>query len=105
MEALATTFLTIAAALLALPVAVLLVEIIPAAASRQRDVTVPANPFHKERPRTAVVIPAHNESGGLVATLQDIKQQLRPDDRLLVVADNCTDETAAVAAACGAEVV
>ena len=38
-------------------------------------------------------------------TLKDVKDQLRPDDRLLVVADNCTDDTAAVAATAGAQVV
>ncbi len=38
-------------------------------------------------------------------TLADIKAQLRAGDRLLVVADNCTDDTAAVAAAHGANVI
>ena len=42
---------------------------------------------------------------GLLPTLADIKAQLRAGDRLLVVADNCTDDTAAVAAAAGAEVI
>jgi len=53
----------------------------------------------------AVVVPAHNESTGLIPTISDIRSQLRPNDRLLVVADNCTDDTAAVARAAGAEVV
>jgi glycosyltransferase involved in cell wall biosynthesis len=51
-----------------------------------------------------VLIPAHNEGAGIKLTIEDIKQQLRPHDRLVVVVDNCTDETAAVAAASGAEV-
>ncbi len=50
----------------------------------------------------AVLVPAHNESSNLVATLSAIQAQLRPQDRLLVVADNCTDDTAAVARRCGA---
>jgi glycosyltransferase involved in cell wall biosynthesis len=50
-------------------------------------------------------VPAHNESTGIVPTLEDIKAQLRPDDRLLVVADNCSDDTAAVSGSLGAEVV
>jgi cellulose synthase/poly-beta-1,6-N-acetylglucosamine synthase-like glycosyltransferase len=49
-------------------------------------------------------VPAHNESAGLLPTLGDIKAQMRAADRLLVVADNCTDDTAAVAIAAGAEV-
>ena len=54
--------------------------------------------------RVAVLVPAHNESAGLQGTLADIKGQLRSGDRLLVVADNCTDDTAVVARASGAEV-
>jgi len=50
------------------------------------------------------LIPAHDEEKGILATLNDIKPQLRPNDRLLVVADNCTDDTAAIAASGGAEV-
>jgi hypothetical protein len=54
-----------------------------------------------------VVIPAHNEQllvGRCVATLRN---QTYPSERygVLVVADNCTDQTASVAAAAGAEVL
>ncbi len=52
----------------------------------------------------AVIVPAHNEGRHIVATLRDLHAQLRPDDRLIVVADNCTDDTAAIAQECGAEV-
>ena len=41
----------------------------------------------------------------MLATLNDVGAQLLPADRLLVVADNCTDDTAAIAAAAGAEVI
>ncbi|HXY02004.1 MAG TPA: glycosyltransferase family 2 protein, partial [Terriglobales bacterium] len=51
------------------------------------------------------LVPAHNESSGLLPTLADIQKQLHPGDRLLVVADNCTDDTADVASAAGAEVI
>ncbi len=54
--------------------------------------------------RVAVLIPAHNEGAGIKPTIDDVKRQLRPGDRLLIVADNCTDETASIAAASGAEV-
>ena len=53
----------------------------------------------------AVLIPAHNESSGIIATLHSIQVQLRPQDRLLVVADNCSDDTAEVAERNGAEVI
>ena len=57
------------------------------------------------RPRVAVLVPAHNESSVIVATLKTIGPQLLEGDRLLVVADNCSDDTAALARAAGAEVV
>ena len=65
------------------------------------------HPFHTKilRKPIAILVPAHNESAGLRSTLEDIKPQLLAGDRLLVVADNCTDDTAAVAAAAGAEVI
>ena len=50
-------------------------------------------------------IPAHNEGVGLQPTIESVKPQLRERDRLLVVADNCTDDTSAVAASLGVEVI
>jgi hypothetical protein len=57
-----------------------------------------------QRPRVAVLVPAHDEARGIGATLGSIRRQLRQGDRLLVVADNCSDDTAALARAAGAEV-
>jgi cellulose synthase/poly-beta-1,6-N-acetylglucosamine synthase-like glycosyltransferase len=56
------------------------------------------------RPRVALLVPAHNESTGLLPTLAQARAQMVAGDRLLVVADNCSDDTAAVALAAGAEV-
>ncbi len=53
----------------------------------------------------AVLIPAHNEAEGIAPVLRSLQAQLRPQDRLLVIADNCTDETAAIARQEGAEVI
>ena len=91
------------AVLLAIPTAVFFIEVIAAIALPQRDYSVP--PGNGPRQRVAVLVPAHNESTGILPTLADIKAQIRAGDRLLVVADNCADDTAAVAAAAGAEVV
>jgi cellulose synthase/poly-beta-1,6-N-acetylglucosamine synthase-like glycosyltransferase len=55
-------------------------------------------------PRTVVLIPAHNEGAGILPTIRDAQAQLGPKDRILVVADNCTDDTAAVVQAAGVEV-
>ncbi|MBC7782456.1 MAG: glycosyltransferase [Burkholderiales bacterium] len=57
------------------------------------------------RKRIAVLIPAHNESAMIEATVRSIKTQLTSSDRLLVVADNCTDNTADLALRGGAEVI
>lgn len=57
------------------------------------------------RPRIAVLVPAHNESAGIIRPLNAIRAQLRAEDRVLVVADNCTDDTAEIARANGAEVI
>lgn len=94
--------LVILAAVLAFPVAIFLVEIVAAITLPKRHCIMP--PRKDSAQRVAVVVPAHNESINLLPTLADIKAQLRAGDRLLVVADNCTDDTAAVAAAADAYV-
>jgi cellulose synthase/poly-beta-1,6-N-acetylglucosamine synthase-like glycosyltransferase len=55
--------------------------------------------------RTAVLIPAHNEGAGILPTIRDVQAQLGPNDRILVVADNCTDDTAAIVRAAGVEAI
>jgi 4,4'-diaponeurosporenoate glycosyltransferase len=57
------------------------------------------------RPPLAVVIPARDEEASLPLLLATVVPQLRPGDRCLVVDDDSTDRTAAVAAGAGAEVV
>ncbi|MBB5517848.1 glycosyltransferase [Amphiplicatus metriothermophilus] len=57
------------------------------------------------RPPLAVVVPAHDEAAGLAGVLENIRAQLWREDRLVVVADNCSDDTASVASGAGAEVL
>lgn len=84
---------------LAVPVCVLALQVIAAPrAVRPRD--LPAGP----RPKVALLVPAHNEAAGIGATLASIRAQLGAGDRLLVVADNCSDDTAVAAHIGGAEV-
>jgi cellulose synthase/poly-beta-1,6-N-acetylglucosamine synthase-like glycosyltransferase len=52
-----------------------------------------------------VLVPAHDEEAGIARTLRSAAAQLGPTDRILVVADNCTDRTTAVARAHGAGAV
>jgi len=56
-------------------------------------------------PSVAVLMPAHDEAAVIDATLQALRPHLKPDDRLVVVADNCTDNTAAIARQAGATVL
>jgi len=53
----------------------------------------------------AVMIPAHDEREGIGATVTRVRSQLSADDRLVVIADNCTNDTADVTRAAGAEVI
>lgn len=92
--------LIIVLVLAAIPVAVLLVQTL-AALKKTRVTPLPT----EWRPSVAVVIPAHNEAKGIAATIASIREQLRDGDRILVVADNCTDETTALALAAGAPVL
>ena len=48
-------------------------------------------------PTITVLIPAHNEAGGIAATLASLARQTRRPDAVIVVADNCTDDTVAIA--------
>jgi cellulose synthase/poly-beta-1,6-N-acetylglucosamine synthase-like glycosyltransferase len=54
-------------------------------------------------PRLAVLIPAHNEEAIVSGILKDVKSQTQENDRVIVIADNCEDGTAAVAKQHGAE--
>jgi len=58
-----------------------------------------------DRPRVHVLIPAHDEEASIAATLKSVAAQQLPADDVLVIADNCTDSTAPVAAQQGAGVV
>lgn len=55
--------------------------------------------------RAVVLIPAHDEALGIDATVAALRAVAGPDVRILVVADNCSDDTAAIARAAGAEVI
>ena len=100
MNAAVTAILLLALGVVLVPVSVLLVQVVCAAMPRR-----PAPMTAGARPQLAVLVPAHDESSVIRETLQSVLRQLRQGDRLLVVADNCSDDTARIAAASGAEVV
>ncbi|MGM7282028.1 glycosyltransferase family 2 protein [Pseudomonas guariconensis] len=100
MTGLAAAILGALALLVLLPTLVLFIEVLMACLPARLP---PA--ARVRRPRLAVLVPAHDEASIIIATLDSIRAQLCEGDRLLVVADNCTDDTAALARAAGAEVV
>ena len=53
--------------------------------------------------RVTVLIPAHNEEHRLPDAIRSLRSQTRPPERVLVVADNCTDATVTVARDLGVE--
>lgn len=53
-----------------------------------------ARPGEAATPRIAILIPAHNEAQGIAATLERLKTVLPAGAGILVVADNCSDDTA-----------
>lgn len=55
------------------------------------------------RVRVTVLVPAHNEELALPVTLGALAQQHRPPDRVIVVADNCTDRSVEIARELGHE--
>ena len=94
-------FLWLSAAALLVPLVVLVVETWAALLPGWRANQVgPAG-----RPRCVVLVPAHNEETGIGRTILAILPQLGADDRLVVVADNCTDRTADVVRSLGATVL
>jgi cellulose synthase/poly-beta-1,6-N-acetylglucosamine synthase-like glycosyltransferase len=92
--------LAVISIILLIPAVVIFVQVIFALSFKEENSDIPLRDIN-----IAVLIPAHNESSGIIATLNSIKTQLKSTDRLLVVADNCNDDTAEIAAKNGAEVI
>ncbi len=101
MTPLITTVLFIAALVL-LPAVVMLTLECFAALLPERP--YPENP-DAQRPSVAILVPAHNEILGIKKTIDTLKPQLQGGDRLVVIADNCSDGTAQLSRKLGATVV
>jgi cellulose synthase/poly-beta-1,6-N-acetylglucosamine synthase-like glycosyltransferase len=57
--------------------------------------------------RIAIIVPAHNESIGIHRTIENLLAEAKADcaAEVIVIADNCSDDTEAVATASGARVL
>jgi len=94
------TLLIIIAAVLLVPVLVLFTQVLLSVLFKLKP-----RQLITRRPSIAVIIPAHNEQVLILSTINSVLSQLNQGDRLIVVADNCTDATASIARTAGAEVV
>jgi cellulose synthase/poly-beta-1,6-N-acetylglucosamine synthase-like glycosyltransferase len=92
--------LTIALFLL-VPIAVLFIECSAALFTSQVERSNTESPL----PKVSVLVPAHNEALGIGATLETLLPQLTNKEQVVVIADNCSDETAAIARRAGATVI
>lgn len=93
--------------LLAIPVIVLFLECVAAFFSPRETTDIANIPAltPETAPRIAVLVPAHDEAGGIRLVLEGLLPQISPQDRLVVIADNCSDNTAAIAREAGATVI
>jgi cellulose synthase/poly-beta-1,6-N-acetylglucosamine synthase-like glycosyltransferase len=105
MEIIVSPLLTFAAIVILAPVGMFFAEVMAAVALFDRANSEGLSTRIPSGERVAVMIPAHNEGMNLLPTIADAKRQILPADTLLVIADNCTDDTAHIASGQGAEVI
>jgi len=98
---LADIILFAAAALILLPILVFSVECWASRAPAKRCDRAAKRP----RPPVAILVPAHDEERVIESTIRSLNSELTDQDRLVVVADNCGDDTAAIARSAGATVL
>jgi biofilm PGA synthesis N-glycosyltransferase PgaC len=60
---------------------------------------------HRGLPRLVALVPAHDEALNLPAAIRSLRDQTVPPHEIIVVADNCTDDTEAVARDLGVELL
>jgi hypothetical protein len=88
-------------ALSCVPAATFVAEVLVGVPAPRRRRAIPTGP----RPRTVILVPAHNEQAVIGATLANLQKELDEHTSLLVVADNCEDETPRLAERAGARVI
>ncbi len=94
----------ILAVFIVLPCAVVFIEVL-VAFFRQNGSVCKKPQLCDAKKKRAILIPAHNEAAVIHDTLSTLTSQMQATDRLVVVADNCTDTTATIAKQAGAIVL
>jgi cellulose synthase/poly-beta-1,6-N-acetylglucosamine synthase-like glycosyltransferase len=67
-------------------------------AALAREMPRPAVRQPRDLPKVSVVVPAHNEEASIGQVLASLRWQTCPPTAIYVIADNCTDRTAEIAA-------
>jgi cellulose synthase/poly-beta-1,6-N-acetylglucosamine synthase-like glycosyltransferase len=93
--------LSIVALVLSIPIVVLFIECFAAILPDKKEST--NSP--ESRPKVAILMPAHNEATVISQTLKTLLPQLKADDKLIAIADNCSDDTAKIARELGATAI
>jgi len=93
------SILICAAVVIAIPAAMFCLEVLLAVVFGQRKYR---DADEKSPPSFAVLVPAHNEQAVIQKTLQILLPTIPAGSRVVVVADNCSDNTAEIARQCGA---
>jgi cellulose synthase/poly-beta-1,6-N-acetylglucosamine synthase-like glycosyltransferase len=96
-----SSLLLILALVLLVPALVLCLECVLAMFPSRAQTRDPGAP----RPSVAVLIPAHDEELTIATAIGSVRPELAPEDRLVVIADNCSDRTADIAREHGAIVI
>ncbi|NET56382.1 MAG: glycosyltransferase family 2 protein [Symploca sp. SIO2E6] len=86
---------------LLIPIAVLVLECTVALLPSSSETAVTEG----TQTRMAVLVPAHDEASVIGTTLEKLLPQLTTQDQLVVIADNCSDQTAEIARNLGATVI
>ncbi len=93
---------------IAIPLGMFVLECVASLFYKEPEVSIDKASINKDSETEipcAVLIPAHNEEAVLLNTLQALKPQLGAQDQIVVVADNCNDQTAAIAIQAGCTVL
>lgn len=93
--------LLVTVAALLVPLSVVSIECVAALLARQ---SARQGRPTGSRPTIAVLIPACDESSVIARTLVSVRSNLGEDDRIVVIADNCDDDTAVIARTYGVDV-
>lgn len=73
--------------------------------ARKAALSRPPADWRSRQPRITVLIPAHNEEATIGETIRSLRRQTVPVASITVVCDNCTDDTARIAASLGVNVM